>query len=92
MNFMEYSKKYMSKINDAIASIYERKTNSVKNKFLRDYYIELKNYFLAGGKRIRPLVCVATYNAFSKNNDDNTLSFKIFLYFSTNVDGTIIFA
>jgi len=73
MNFKEYSKKYMSKINDAIASIYERKTNSVKNKFLRDYYIELKNYFLAGGKRIRPLVCVATYNAFSKNNDDKIL-------------------
>ncbi|MFW9987411.1 MAG: polyprenyl synthetase family protein [Candidatus Odinarchaeota archaeon] len=69
MKFLEYSKHYIPKINNAIKSIYERKLNSVENPFLKDYYSELKDYFLSGGKRIRPLLCIATYNAFTENRN-----------------------
>ncbi|MFX1363605.1 MAG: polyprenyl synthetase family protein [Promethearchaeota archaeon] len=70
MKFIEYSKQFIPKINDAIKFIYDRKLNSVENAFLKDYYSELKNYFLSGGKRIRPLLCIATYNAFNEKNDE----------------------
>ncbi|MFX1418934.1 MAG: polyprenyl synthetase family protein [Promethearchaeota archaeon] len=70
MKFAKYSKEYISKINDAINLIYDRKINSVENYFLKDYYSELKDYFLSGGKRIRPLLCIAAFNAFSSNKDD----------------------
>jgi len=38
--------------------------------FLKDYYSTLQDYFLSGGKRIRPLLCIATYNAFKKSPDE----------------------
>ncbi|GAH78013.1 unnamed protein product, partial [marine sediment metagenome] len=40
---------------------------------MKDYYSELKDYFLSGGKRIRPLLCIAAYNGFSKDNDDKII-------------------
>ena len=70
MKFIEYSKKYIPKINNAIKSIYDRKLNSKKNPFLKDYYSELKDYFLSGGKRIRPLLCIASFNAFNEKIDE----------------------
>ncbi len=70
MNFSEYIKLYKPKINDAIKLIYDKKIKSVKNAFLKAYYSELREYFLAGGKKIRPLLCIATYNAFKKKKDD----------------------
>ncbi len=70
MNFGEYVKLYIPKITDAIKNIYNKKLNEVENSFLKDYYSELKDYFLAGGKRIRPLLCIATYNAFIEGGDD----------------------
>jgi geranylgeranyl diphosphate synthase type I len=71
MKFTEYVNFYKPKINDAIALIYNRNLKEVKNPFLKVYYSELRDYFLAGGKKIRPLLCIATYNAFSeKQNDD----------------------
>ena len=71
MKFTEYVSFYKPKINDAIALIYNRNLKEVNNSFLKVYYSELRDYFLAGGKRIRPLLCIATYNAFSeKQNDD----------------------
>ncbi|MHA1489568.1 MAG: polyprenyl synthetase family protein [Promethearchaeota archaeon] len=70
MKFSEYIKLYKPKINNAIKLIYDKKLKSVKNAFLNAYYSELREYFLAGGKRIRPILCIATYNAFKKKNDD----------------------
>ncbi|MBD3253644.1 MAG: hypothetical protein GF383_01045 [Candidatus Lokiarchaeota archaeon] len=70
MKFFDYISKYKPKINNAIKNIYERKLQSVKNSFLTDYYEELNNYFLSGGKRIRPLLCIASYNAFAKDNTE----------------------
>ncbi|MDX1798657.1 MAG: polyprenyl synthetase family protein [Candidatus Lokiarchaeia archaeon] len=69
MKFIEYSKKYVPKINNAIKLLYEKKLKTVQNQFLRDYYSELKDYFLSGGKRIRPLLCIASFNAFSKEEE-----------------------
>ncbi|MBY9007274.1 MAG: polyprenyl synthetase family protein [Candidatus Lokiarchaeota archaeon] len=74
MKFLEYSEIYKSKINDVISFFYENKINSVDNEFLKNYYSELKEYFLAGGKRIRPLLCIAAYNAFSEKKDDRILT------------------
>ena len=51
--------------------IYDRKIKIVNNSFLKDYYSTLKDYFLSGGKRIRPLLCIATYNAFKDKRDNN---------------------
>ena len=73
MKFTEYAKNYIPKINDAIKLIYDKKLNSIEKSFLKDYYSELKDYFLSGGKRIRPLLCIATYNAFTTNADDKII-------------------
>jgi geranylgeranyl pyrophosphate synthase len=73
MLFTEYSKKFKPKINDAIAFIYEKKLQTLEHGFLRNYYSELKDYFLAGGKRIRPLLCVGTYNGFKKDDDEKII-------------------
>lgn len=70
LKFGEYANEYKQKINDAIASIYDKKLKKIKNPFLKDYYLELRDYFLAGGKRIRPILCIATYNAFTDKKDD----------------------
>ena len=50
--------------------IYDRKIKIVNNSFLKDYYSTLRDYFLSGGKRIRPLLCIATYNAFKDKRDN----------------------
>ncbi len=70
MKLNEYLNEYKAKINDAIKSIYDRKLKNINNTFLRDYYSELKDYFLAGGKKIRPLLCIGTYNAFNEKKDE----------------------
>lgn len=84
MNLNEYVKIYVPKINDAMKSILERKLSSVKNPFLKTYYTELKDYFLTGGKRIRPLVCIASYNAFKKEKDDKIIVPSIGMEFLHN--------
>lgn len=84
MKFIEYSKKYIPKINNAIKSIYDRKLNSIKNPFLKDYYSELKDYFLSGGKRIRPLLCIASFNAFNEIQDDKIVSPSVGVEFLHN--------
>lgn len=73
MKFTEYSKKYVPEINNSIKLIFDKKLNSVENPFLIDYYSELKDYFLSGGKRIRPLLCIATFNAFRENQDNKVV-------------------
>jgi len=70
VKFSEYVNIYKPKINDAIKLIYNRRLESVKNPFLKDYYSTLKDYFLSGGKRIRPLLCIAAYNSFKKKPDE----------------------
>jgi hypothetical protein len=52
MKFTEYVNFYKPKINDAIALIYNRNLKEVKNPFLKVYYSELRDYFLAGGKTL----------------------------------------
>jgi geranylgeranyl pyrophosphate synthase len=73
MKFTEYAKIYIPKINDTIKKLYDRKLKVVENSFLKDYYSELKDYFLSGGKRIRPILCIASFNAFSRNQDEKII-------------------
>jgi geranylgeranyl diphosphate synthase type I len=63
----------MPKINETIKQIYDKRLKLVKNPFLKDYYTELRDYFLAGGKRIRPLLCIASYNAFNKDSGEEII-------------------
>jgi geranylgeranyl diphosphate synthase type I len=73
MRFIEYLKIYKPKIEKAIENIYEKKIRDLNNTFLNKYYSELKDYFMSGGKRIRPLLTIATYNAFSKNRQEKII-------------------
>ncbi|MHA2475216.1 MAG: polyprenyl synthetase family protein [Promethearchaeota archaeon] len=73
MKFADYITVYKQKINDAVKSIWDSKIDSIKNSFLKDYYSEIRKYFLAGGKRIRPLLCIATYNAFKEDKDEKII-------------------
>jgi len=73
MKFKEYAMKYLPKINHEIQLIFDKKLEKINNSFLKDYYSELKDYFLSGGKRIRPLMCIAAYNAFSGEKEDQIL-------------------
>jgi len=70
MKLADYIGQYKPKINMAIKETFDRKVNGANNRFLKDYYSELRDYFLSGGKRIRPLLCIATYNAFTDGGDD----------------------
>jgi len=56
----------------------------VKNNFLKDYYTELRDYFLAGGKRIRPLLSIAVYNGFNKDKDEKIIIPSIGIEFLHN--------
>ena len=84
MKFMEYLKIYKPKIEEAIDRLYLKKIHSSQNKFLNNYYMELKNYFLSGGKRIRPLLTIATYNAFSDDQEEKIISPSIGVEFLHN--------
>ena len=75
MKFTEYAKTYIPKINNAIGTILDKKLENINNAFLKTYYEEIKTYLLAGGKRIRPLLCIAAYNAFNDEIDDKTVSY-----------------
>jgi len=73
INFSEYAKLYKPKIDEILTTILETKLKEVNNSFLKSYYSELKNYLLSGGKRIRPLLTIAAYNAFSKKNEEKII-------------------
>ncbi|GAJ15949.1 unnamed protein product, partial [marine sediment metagenome] len=65
----------------------------MKNKFLEDYYTEMKDYFLAGGKRIRPLLTIATYNGITNTREDEIVLPSIgieFLHNATLIHDDII--
>ena len=93
MKFPVYAKKYIPNINNAIKLIFDSKLNDVENPFLKDYYSELSDYFLSGGKRIRPLLCIATYNAFHNNQDNSIVHPSVgveFLHNATLIHDDII--
>jgi len=73
MNFPDYAKKYVPKINNEIKYIWDASHKNVKNSFLKDFYAEARDYFLSGGKRIRPLLTIATFNAFKSELDERII-------------------
>ncbi len=93
MKFIPYSALYKPKINNTIGSIFDRIIAQKKNKFLIDYYSEMKDYFLAGGKRIRPLLTIATYNGITNTTEDEIVLPSIgieFLHNATLIHDDII--
>ena len=90
---MPYSSLYKPKINAAISSLFDRIIGQMKNKFLEDYYTEMKDYFLAGGKRIRPLLTIAAYNGITNTREDEIVLPSIgieFLHNATLIHDDII--
>ena len=90
---MPYSSLYKPKINAAISSLFDRIIDQMKNKFLKDYYTEMKDYFLAGGKRIRPLLTIAAYNGITNTREDEIVLPSIgieFLHNATLIHDDII--
>ena len=84
---------YKPKINDAIGSIFDKIIDELKNKFLIDYYSEMKDYFLAGGKRIRPLLTIAAYNGITNTTEDENIVPSVgieFLHNATLIHDDII--
>ncbi|MHA1507674.1 MAG: polyprenyl synthetase family protein [Promethearchaeota archaeon] len=93
MKFIPYSTLYKPKINDAIGSIFNKIIDEMKNKFLIDYYSEMKDYFLAGGKRIRPLLTIAAYNGITSTTQDEIVVPSVgieFLHNATLIHDDII--
>ena len=70
MNLNDFTELYKPKIDIEIRNFLNKKIERVEYDFLADYYTEIQNYLLAGGKRIRPLLCIATYNTFSEFKDE----------------------
>ncbi len=84
---------YKPKINAVIGSIFDKRINSLKNTFLKNYYLEMKDYFLTGGKRIRPLLTIATYNGIIKEFSDEIIHPSVgieFLHNATLIHDDII--
>jgi len=93
VKFLPFSALYKPKINTAIGSLFDRIIGQMKNKFLIDYYSEMKDYFLAGGKRIRPLITIAAYNGITNTNEDEIVLPSIgieFLHNATLIHDDII--
>ncbi len=84
---------YKPKINAVIESIFDKRINILKNSFLKDYYSEMKDYFLTGGKRIRPLLTIATYNGITQEVSDEIVYPSVgieFLHNATLIHDDII--
>ena len=84
---------YVPKINATIASIFDERINNMTNNFLKDYYSEIKEYVLVGGKRIRPLLTIATYNGLTNSLEDNIVRPSVgieFLHNATLIHDDII--
>ncbi|MHA1455472.1 MAG: polyprenyl synthetase family protein [Promethearchaeota archaeon] len=62
----------------------DKKLENINDAFLKTYYEELKSYLLAGGKRIRPLLCIATFNAFNNEKDDKIITPSVGVEFLHN--------
>ncbi|MFW9951151.1 MAG: polyprenyl synthetase family protein [Candidatus Thorarchaeota archaeon] len=65
----------------------------MRNNFLKDYYSEIKNYILVGGKRIRPLLTIAAYNGFTNKMADEIVRPSVgieFLHNATLIHDDII--
>jgi len=93
LKFIPFSRLYKPKINVAIGSIFDRIIDEMKNKFLVDYYSEMKDYFLAGGKRIRPLLTIAAYNGITNTTEDEIVPPSVgieFLHNATLIHDDII--
>lgn len=73
MKFIEYSKIYRPKIDVQIQSFIQNQKDRVSSQFLKSFYEGLMEYLLAGGKRIRPLLSIATFNGLSAKEDENMI-------------------
>ena len=73
IKFTDYVKFYKPKIEEAIDYVLKPKIENSNNSFLNSYYTELKDYLLTGGKRIRPILTIATFNAFGNKNDERII-------------------
>ncbi|MDD1778420.1 MAG: polyprenyl synthetase family protein [Candidatus Helarchaeota archaeon] len=72
MTFKETLKEEMVQIDAAIKEFFEAyiKSGTLNHDFVVQFYSDLKNYLLFGGKRLRPLSCVVLYKGLGGMSED----------------------
>ena len=70
----EKFKKYMNaeknRINDALEEYFQSVLNDVKDKEMIKIVMELRNYTMNGGKRVRPILIATAYRMFGGKGDE----------------------
>jgi geranylgeranyl diphosphate synthase, type I len=64
--FDRFQKSYAPRIDASIRSFFRKKRGAAHLEFMRDIYDDLQEYCLRDGKRIRPLVLLASFLGFSR--------------------------
>ncbi len=64
--FTDFSQEYIPQIDSLINDYYQGKTQSVSHGFMADMYRDLLEYLGRDGKRIRPLLLLASYLGYAK--------------------------
>ncbi|MCU0848039.1 MAG: polyprenyl synthetase family protein [Spirochaetes bacterium] len=64
--FSEFSKKYSPLVDALMENFFMEKINGADHPFIRDMYAALSEYSMRDGKRIRPLLLLASYEGYKK--------------------------
>jgi geranylgeranyl diphosphate synthase type I len=71
MDFESTLKKYKKIIDNELELFLNNKTKEAKNPFLKLNYSFIKEFVLAGGKRLRPIALIMAYNAVNGNDEQS---------------------
>nr|MDO8108655.1 polyprenyl synthetase family protein [Candidatus Sigynarchaeota archaeon] len=71
MDFKALLGSEVAKIDAAIIAFLDGRTYAKEDAFVSHYYQLIKDYIMAGGKRMRPFLLVQAYKGFAKNPSEN---------------------
>ncbi len=71
MAFNEILKEEKFKVENEIGEFFDflQQTRTLKNRFVQQFYSNLKNYIINGGKRLRPISLVMSYKGLGGRNE-----------------------
>ncbi len=75
--FLNFSKEYVPLIDGCISSFYKSKVKNAAFPFMKHYYRDLAAYSSRPGKRVRPLVMLASYSGYKKGKSDMEEAVKL---------------
>lgn len=73
MNFAEFGKQYIPRIDRYLEDFFSRKAESAPLPVLADLYGDLREFINRDGKRIRPLLLLAGYAGYGGGRDDEAV-------------------